>query len=61
MNPKSPTESQSRILWFALTGLAVATVAMLIVAAVWGLSRLLDVLSPVLWPLAIAAVVLHTI
>jgi predicted PurR-regulated permease PerM len=57
MNLKPPTENQARILWFALTGLAVATVVMLIVAAVWGLSRLLDVLSPVLWPLAVAAVV----
>jgi predicted PurR-regulated permease PerM len=52
-----PTENQTRIFWFALTGLAVAIVIALIVAAVWGLSRLLDVLSPVLWPLAIAAVV----
>lgn len=52
-----PTEKQSRILWFALTGLAIATVVVLVVAAVWGLARLLDVLSPVLWPLAIAAVV----
>src|SRR5712675_677349 len=52
-----PTEKQARILWFALTGLAVATVILLIVAAVWGLSRLLDVSSPVLWPLAVAAVV----
>ena len=57
MNPKPPTESQARILWFALTGLAVAAVITLIAAAVWGLSRLLDVLSPVLWPLAVAAVV----
>jgi predicted PurR-regulated permease PerM len=57
MNPKLPTEKQARILWFALTGLAVATVVMLVVATVWGLSRLLDVLSPVLWPLAVAAVV----
>ncbi len=57
MNLKPPTENQTRILWFALTGLAVATVIVLIVAAVWGLSRLLDVLSPVLWPLAVAAVV----
>jgi predicted PurR-regulated permease PerM len=57
MNPKPPTEKQSRIIWFALTGLAIASVVALIVAAVWGLSRLLDVLSPVLWPLAIAAVV----
>jgi predicted PurR-regulated permease PerM len=57
MNLPPPTEKQARILWFALTGLAVATVVMLVVATVWGLSRLLDVLSPVLWPLAIAAVV----
>ena len=57
MNPKPPTENQTRILWFALTGLAVAAVITLIAAAVWGLSRLLDVLSPVLWPLAVAAVV----
>jgi predicted PurR-regulated permease PerM len=57
VNLKPPTENQTRILWFALTGLAVAAVIALIVAAVWGLSRLLDVLSPVLWPLAVAAVV----
>jgi predicted PurR-regulated permease PerM len=54
---KPPTESQSRIIWFALTGLAVAAVVALIVAGVWGLGRVLDLLSPVLWPLAIAAVV----
>jgi predicted PurR-regulated permease PerM len=52
-----PTENQSRVIWFALTGLAVATVVALIVATVWGLGRVLDLLSPVLWPLAIAAVV----
>jgi len=57
MNPGSPTESQKRIIWFALTGLAVAAVIALVVALVWDLARLLDVLSPVLWPLAIAAVV----
>lgn len=55
MNLK-PTEKQLRVIWFALTGLAVATVIALIVAAVWGLGRVLDLLSPVLWPLAIAAV-----
>ena len=57
MNSKLPTENQARILWFALTGLAVAMVVALVVALVWGLSRLLDVLSPVLWPLAVVAVV----
>jgi len=53
----SPTDQQRRILWFALTGLAIAVVVALIVAAVWGLGKILDLLSPVLWPLAIAAVV----
>ena len=57
MNLKAPTEKQLRVIWFALTGLAVAAVIALIVAAVWGLGRILDLLSPVLWPLAIAAVV----
>ena len=52
-----PTEKQACAIRFALTGLAVATVIVLIVAAVWGLGRVLDLLSPVLWPLAIAAVV----
>jgi predicted PurR-regulated permease PerM len=52
-----PTEKQSRLIWFALTGVAVATVIALVAAAVWGLGRVLNLLSPVLWPLAIAAVV----
>lgn len=51
-----PTEKQSRIIWFALTGLAMAVVAALLVALVWGLAKILDLLSPVVWPLAIAAV-----
>jgi predicted PurR-regulated permease PerM len=51
-----PSEKQARVIWFALTGLAVTTVVALSVAAVWGLGRVLDLLSPVLWPLAIAAV-----
>jgi predicted PurR-regulated permease PerM len=55
--PTTPTEPQSRIIWFALTGLAVAAVIGLLVAAVWGLGKIVDLLSPVLWPLAIAAVV----
>ncbi len=53
----SPSEKQTRILWFALTGLAVAAVVALVVATVWGLGRVVDLLSPVLWPLAIAAVI----
>jgi len=57
MNLKPPTEKQARVLWLAATALAVAVMFALVVVAVWGLAKLLDVLSPVLWPLAIAAVV----
>ncbi|MEI6076051.1 MAG: AI-2E family transporter [Verrucomicrobiota bacterium] len=57
MKISSPSETQSRLIWIAVTGLAVATVIGLVVALVWGLGRVLDLLSPVLWPLAIAAVV----
>jgi predicted PurR-regulated permease PerM len=52
-----PTEHQSRIIWFALTGLAIAALVALVVATIWGLGKILVLLSPVLWPLAIAAVV----
>lgn len=56
MNITPPSEKQARILWAALTGLAIATIVVLIVAAVWGLGRVLHVLSPVIWPLAVAGV-----
>jgi predicted PurR-regulated permease PerM len=52
-----PTARQSRVIWTALTGLALATIVALIVAAFWGLAKIVNLLSPVLWPLAIAAVV----
>jgi hypothetical protein len=52
----APTEKQARIIWVALTGLAIATIVALVVALVWGLGEVLDVLSPVIWPLAVAGV-----
>jgi predicted PurR-regulated permease PerM len=55
VNP--PSDKQLRFLWFALTALALAAVVAVIVAAVWGLAQILDLLSPVIWPLAIAAIV----
>lgn len=57
MNHRSPTSRQARIIWLALTGLAIATVIALVVGATWGLGELIGLLSPVLWPLAIAAVI----
>jgi predicted PurR-regulated permease PerM len=52
-----PTRGQQRLYWLALTGLSVAVLVALVGATIWGLGRLLDVLSPVLWPLAVAAVI----
>jgi predicted PurR-regulated permease PerM len=46
-------------MWAALTGLAAAVLVALVVALVWGLGRVLHVLSPVIWPLAIAAVIAY--
>jgi predicted PurR-regulated permease PerM len=54
-----PTLKQARIIWLALTGLAIAALAALMVAAVWGLGKVLDLLSPVLWPLAVAGVLAY--
>jgi predicted PurR-regulated permease PerM len=54
-----PTEKQARVIWLAATGLAVAVLVGLLVALVWGLGRVLQILSPVLWPLAIAGVIVY--
>lgn len=59
MNFPPPTDKQARLIWIALTGLAMALIMALVVAAVWGLGQVLDVLSPVVWPLAVAAVLAY--
>jgi predicted PurR-regulated permease PerM len=51
-----PTERQARLIWLGLTGLAGAVLIGLAVVLVWSLGRIVNVLSPVLWPLAIAGV-----
>lgn len=56
MSLPSPTEKQARVIWFAITGLAFAVIVALIVALVWGLGKVVDVMSPVIWPLAVAGV-----
>jgi|SRR5579883_2851499 len=55
----APTERQARIIWLALAGLAIATLVGLAAALVWGLGRIVDILSPVLWPLAIGGVLAY--
>jgi predicted PurR-regulated permease PerM len=54
-----PTRRQGHLFWTALSGLAIAILAGLVVLLVWGLGRVLDILSPVLWPLAVAGVVAY--
>src|SRR4051794_34568095 len=55
----SPTERQARIIWLAATGFAVAVLIFLLALLVWGLGKVLDILSPVLWPLAVAGVLAY--
>lgn len=56
MNLPPPTEKQARLIWAAVTGLALATLAALLVVLIWGLGKVLHLLAPVLWPIAVAAV-----
>jgi len=59
MNIPPPSEKQANVIWLAVTGLAIATIVALIVALVWGLGKVLDVLSPVVWPIAVAGVLAY--
>jgi predicted PurR-regulated permease PerM len=59
MNFPPPTERQARLIWLALTGLAVAVLVGLVVALVWGLGQVLRMLSPVLLPIAVAGVIAY--
>jgi predicted PurR-regulated permease PerM len=54
-----PTERQARLIWSALTGLALAVIVVLVVALVWGLGKVLALLAPILWPLAFAGVLAY--
>jgi len=54
-----PNRRQAHLFWTALSGLAIAILVILVVALVWGLGRILDILSPVLWPLAVAGIVAY--
>lgn len=54
-----PNRRQAHLFWAACTGLSIAILVGLIVLLVWGLGRVLDILSPVLWPLAAAGVIAY--
>ena len=59
MSFPSPTESQGRIVWASLTAFAIALLIAILCAFIWGLGQVLHVLSPVLWPLAIAGIIAY--
>lgn len=52
-----PTPQQAKVIWFALTALAVALTVAILGAMLWGFGQLLVVLTPVLWPIAVAGVI----
>ncbi len=54
-----PSEKQARLIWLALTGLSLAVLVGLVAGVVWGLGQVLQILSPVLWPLAVAGVLAY--
>jgi predicted PurR-regulated permease PerM len=56
---KPPGDSQTKIIWFALTSFCIALTVAVIVGAIWGIGKFLNLLSPVLWPLAIAVVIAY--
>ena len=59
MSLPPPSPKQSRIIWLALTGLALALIVGLIVALFWGMGQALSLLGPVLWPIAVAVVLAY--
>lgn len=56
MNFPAPTDKQARTIWFAATALAVALTVAITAGVLWGIGYVIRVLSPVLWPLAVAGV-----
>src|SRR5258705_6035696 len=54
-----PTDKQARIIWMSVTALAVGILLALLVGLIRGLGWLLNLLSPVLWPLAIGSILAY--
>ena len=52
----SPSEKQAKVLWFSITALAVAVFLALLALIFYGVAWMLDRLTPVLLPLAIAGI-----
>lgn len=59
MSFPSPTDKQARVLWFSLTALAIGILLALLGLLLWGLSFVLQVLTPVLLPLAVGGILAY--
>lgn len=59
MSLPPPSPKQANIIWLALTGIAITTLVLLVVALIWGAGQALQILAPVIWPLAIAGVIAY--
>ncbi len=54
-----PTPRQARVLWFSVTALAIGLSVALLGVTLWGLGWIIDRLSPVLIPLAVAGILAY--
>lgn len=54
-----PSPRQARTIWFSVTTFAIALSLAILALLLFGISRLIQVLSPVIWPLAIAVVLAY--
>ncbi|MGA1238460.1 MAG: AI-2E family transporter [Limisphaerales bacterium] len=54
-----PTDRQARLIWLAVSAVALTVIITFLGLLVWGTGKVLAVLSPVLWPLAIAGVLAY--
>ena len=61
MDFPGPTQKQAHLIWFAVTAFAVALTLALIGVVLWGLGFVFSLLSPVLWPIAVAGVLAYLI
>ena len=59
MSVYPPSEQQARLLWFSLAAVAVAVLTGLLGALVWGIGQVIQILTPVLLPLAVAGIIAY--
>jgi predicted PurR-regulated permease PerM len=59
MNFPPPSERQAHVIWLAVTGTAIAALVFLCALLVWGLGHVIQILAPVLWPIAVAGILAY--